>query len=105
MQVTVLLFAQARELAGASSVTLDVRDGSAPEAGKQSTVPISTVMSALLARLPQLAPLMQQCILSINYQYVDFRAADSTDQHIKYNDTVRVSSDDEIALIPPISGG
>lgn len=105
MQFTVLLFAQARELVDASSVTLDVDTTASDASSKADTVPISALITALLAHSPQLAPVMQQSILSINYQYVDFRAADSTDEQLRYNDAVRVSSKDEIALIPPISGG
>jgi molybdopterin converting factor subunit 1 len=84
MKVKVLLFAKAREIVGSSEVEVEIEGE-------------STTHAALLSKLgtevyPALQPILAICILAINQEY-------STDS----NNTI--NSGDEVALIPPISGG
>jgi molybdenum cofactor biosynthesis protein MoaC/molybdopterin converting factor subunit 1 len=82
MQVEIRLFAVLRERAGASSVTVELDDG-------------ATVDDAIAAagRRPELAELIERMPLraALNREYVDGSAA--------------IAAGDELALIPPVSGG
>ena len=80
MTVTVHLFARVRELAGADRVQLDVGTGS-----------VADVRAAVAAWCPAAAGLVARSAVAVNGEYA---ADDST-----------VSAADEIALIPPVSGG
>src|SRR5688572_17109980 len=76
MQVTVRLFAMLRERAGASEVTVELPDG-------------ATVRDALAA-LGDLADGMP-LVMAVNREYAP--------------EDARLDSGDELALIPPVSGG
>lgn len=82
----VLLFARARELAGVSSLSLSV-PGEAPS--------LTQARAAILAALPALAPLLASpsTLLALNASYVESE------------DTAIVRNGDEVAVIPPVSGG
>lgn len=80
MTVTVRLFARVREIAGADSVPVQVGRGS-----------VADVRSALAARFPAAAGLIARSALAVGGEY----AADDRP----------VTAADEIALIPPVSGG
>lgn len=84
MKVKILLFAKAREIVGASEIAVDIEGQ-------------TTTHEALIAFLgntayPALKPVLSSCILAINQEY-------ST------NLTDIIRETDEVALIPPISGG
>jgi molybdopterin converting factor subunit 1 len=81
MTLTVHLFARARELAGADAVTVDLPAGAT----------VATLRSALAARFPALATLLARSALAVNH---DFAEGDRV-----------LSEADEIAVIPPVSGG
>jgi len=82
--ITILLFAKARELVGKSSVT--------------SSVPANIGYLELLNRLEQQFPVLQRLdrafVLSLNESYIE------QDQQ-----ELVLATGDEIAVIPPISGG
>ena len=81
MTVTVRLFASYREAAGASRVEIALKDGDrGPE-----------VWAALVARFPALARQPSPAGYAVNDQYVD--------------GTRVLREHDEVALIPPVSGG
>jgi molybdopterin synthase catalytic subunit len=80
MTVAVRLFARVREFAAADLVRLD--DDCATVAG---------IRGALAARYPQVAGLIDRSAMAVNGEY-------APDDH-------RVSAEDDIALIPPVSGG
>ena len=81
MQVNVLFFAVLREKAHASSLQLDVAPG--------------TSVAGLLERLRQerigLTTWLDKCAVAVNRQYVPR--------------TIGLKDGDEVALIPPVSGG
>ncbi|MEO5817712.1 MAG: MoaD/ThiS family protein [Gemmatimonadaceae bacterium] len=80
MSVTVLLFASYADALGAPSVSLDL----------PSEATVADVLAAI-ARRPGAELLPALPLVAVNQRY----AASST----------RVSSGDEIALIPPVAGG
>ena len=81
MKVEVMLFAAAKENAGADRVTVE------------SCEPMTAllVLRQLGQAYPKLKPLLPSCRLAVDDQYVG-------------ND-FRVDPDSEVALIPPVSGG
>ena len=83
ISISVLLFARARELVGASSVTVSLDTPATTQA----------LLERLLAEHPALVPLLPHCLLAVNQEYVERDAAK------------QVSPGDEVAVIPPISGG
>jgi molybdopterin synthase sulfur carrier subunit len=82
MKVSVLLFAHARELVESSSVELELPDGN---------VTVKSVTDALTSKYPALADVMKTAMIAVNRKYVD--------------EDANVSAKDEIAVIPPVSGG
>ena len=81
MNVTVKLFAAARELAGCGEIELDL----------PSRATVGALRKALCAASPQLTPLAERSLIAVNEEY---RA-----------DSAEVSEGDAAALIPPVSGG
>lgn len=83
MSITVVFFAKARELAAVSSITLSI---------PSSTTPHNALHNSILPRFPALRPLIDHIILAVNQSYVS-------------ESTAYLKDGDELALIPPISGG
>ncbi len=81
MQVKVLLFAQARQIADADSVSIEMKN--------ESTV--GELRHAVAQQFPDLAALVSRSSFSVQHQYAI--------------DTDVIPSGAEIALIPPVSGG
>jgi len=80
MTVTVWLFARLRELAGDDTIRVDV-----------GTATVSAVRAAVGVRLPAGRELIARSAVAVNGEY----AADEQ----------TVDGTDEVALIPPVSGG
>jgi len=81
MNVRVKLFAVAKQAAGADAIELAVADGAT----------VAAVRDALVERLPALAAVRRHLLFAVNTDY----AADSR----------VIASGDEVACIPPVSGG
>jgi molybdopterin converting factor subunit 1 len=81
MRVTVRLFARLRDLAGAADVTVDVR----------APATIEDVWQALATIYPAVAPFRASLSAALNDDYAKMTAA--------------VSDSDEVAFLPPVSGG
>lgn len=81
VSLRVLLFAAARDWVGADVVTIDV----------EAPATAAVVLSALGDRFPPLAPLLPSCRLAVDQSFVP--PGHAIDPH------------DELALIPPVSGG
>lgn len=81
MKIAIKLFAAARELTGADEIAVDAAE----------PVTIGELRLLLAEQCPEVAPLAARSMMALNAQYCD--------------DAARVSPDDEIALIPPVSGG
>lgn len=81
MEVRVRLFALAREKAGTGEVGWSVADGST----------VADLWASLVARWPQLGPLGGSVSFAVNQEYADRSRV--------------LDDDDEVAVIPPVSGG
>ncbi len=81
MAVTIQLFARARELAAAGAVTLELPAGAS----------VADLRRALTERIPALAGILALSRIAVNHAFVD--------------ETRLLASGDEIAVIPPVSGG
>jgi molybdopterin converting factor subunit 1 len=81
MHIHIKFFALARQLAGISSVELDV-----PEAATAGDV-----RARLARKFPDLAAVLQSCTLAVDAHYV--------------RDDALVAPGSEVAVIPPVSGG
>ena len=83
MRVNVKLFAQLRDKAGADEMPVDVADAAAPT--------VNDVWQALVAARPDLAPFESSVSCAVNATYAR--------KH------TRVNAGDEVAFLPPVSGG
>lgn len=83
-QVKVLFFASCREMAGTKQIMLELP-------GERSTT--SALRRHVVERLPGLEPVAPTVTLALNQEYID----PEQDSPLK--------DGDEIAFIPPISGG
>lgn len=83
VDVSVLFFAQAREIAGTNKLIISV----------PSRCSIRHLLSLILAKFPALTDIAQSSVLAVNHQYVE------VDSHCTF------VKGDEVAFIPPISGG
>ena len=81
MRVTVKLFAIVKERAGVGELSLDLRDGS----------DVAAAAAALGEKLPAVADFLGRSAFAVNREY----AAAST----------VLRDGDELAVIPPVSGG
>ena len=81
MTLTVHLFARARDLAGAASVSVDLPPGAT----------VAALRAALAARHPALAPLLARSAVAVDHDFAD-------DDHA-------LTPAAEVAVIPPVSGG
>jgi molybdopterin converting factor subunit 1 len=81
MNVRVRLFARARDLAGADTLTLDLPPGSTA----------AELRRRLADACPCLAPLLERSALAVDDEFA--------------GDAQVLSAGSEIALLPPVSGG
>ena len=81
MTVTVLFFAAARELAGAESLPVELP----PRAT------VAALRAELARRMPSLAGLLAKSALAVNHDFAQ-------DERV-------LLATDEVAVIPPVSGG
>lgn len=75
---TVRLFARTRDLAGADSIQVDAAT-------------VAELRTRLREKVPALEGLLPRCAIAVNESFAD--------------DAQSISNSDEIALIPPVSGG
>ncbi len=81
MTMSVRLFARARDLAGASAVSVDLPEGAT----------VGEMRAALAGQMPALAALLPRCAVAVGGEY----AAD--DRGLR--------AGEEVAVLPPVSGG
>ncbi|MER3416195.1 MAG: molybdopterin converting factor subunit 1 [Gemmataceae bacterium] len=81
MQVRVLFFARARELAETDCLVLELPAGAS----------LSSVRESLASRCPRLASFLGQCLFAVNKDFA--------------SDCKPLQPGDEIAVLPPVSGG
>lgn len=83
MQIKVLLFAEARDLAEADSIEIKLASSEATK---------SEIFDAVKRAASCLEQILDTCNLAYNHQYIG-------------NETLSIKETDELALIPPIGGG
>jgi len=81
MTLTVHLFARARELAGAGTMTVELPPGAT----------VADLRRELGRRFPALAGLLERSALAVNHDFAE--------------DGRVIAAGDEVAVIPPVSGG
>ena len=81
MRVTVRLFARLRDLAGTGEIVRDVPAGAT----------VRTVWDGLVAEHPQIAPYAESMSCAVNADYARM--------------TTAIGDGDEVAFLPPVSGG
>ena len=81
MHVTIRLFARLRELAGASELTRELPDGAVA----------SDAWQVLVAECPALADYTRSIACAVNEEYARLTAA--------------LADGDDVAFLPPVSGG
>ena len=84
IQVKLLLFAKARELVGAKETQLTL---------SSKELPVSSILEQILQLYSVLQPIAENIVLAYNQEYKDS------------DDIITISPGDELAIIPPISGG
>lgn len=83
MQVKVLFFAASREAAGKSEETVELGDGATTQ----------ELLQYLVQSYPALESVMRSCVFAVNQEYVPQSQA------------LALQQNDEVAIIPPLSGG
>ncbi|MBA4186782.1 MAG: molybdopterin converting factor subunit 1 [Planctomycetaceae bacterium] len=81
MLIRVLLFAAARDHAGADSVSVELPAGAT----------VAALHTELSRQLPALTPLLARSAIAVNHDFAE--------------DSLVLSPGDEVAIIPPVSGG
>jgi len=81
IRVTVRLFAGVREAAGADELAMELPEGAT----------VDDLQCVLAERVPALSRILPSCVVAVNRRY----AAGA----------VSLSDGDEVAVIPPVSGG
>jgi molybdopterin converting factor subunit 1 len=81
MKVAVKLFAAVRDIVEQSEVVLELEDHAT----------VKMLRTKLAEQYPPLQPLLSQTLFAVNAQYVP--------------DSTPLEEDNDIALIPPVSGG
>ncbi len=81
MKIKALFFASSRDIVGSKEVELDIPEG----------VNVGDLRRDLIVRYPGLAPLQQVLSVAVNTDYAD--------------DSALLKQGDEVAFIPPVSGG
>jgi molybdopterin converting factor subunit 1 len=82
VQVTVRLFALARQRAGRAEVVVEIAEPAT----------VAALKAALAAAYPELAPLIPQLMIAVDADYAD-------------DDAHMIPPGVEVAAIPPVSGG
>ncbi len=83
IKVKVLFFAKSREVVGKSELSYDV----------ESKTTVKELIASVVKTYPALEPVLTSAVLSLNLEYI----ACNSQETLKQND--------ELAIIPPISGG
>jgi molybdopterin synthase sulfur carrier subunit len=81
MRITIRLFGRLREMAGASELERDVPDAAT----------VATAWQALSAEFPPMAPHARSVSAAVNADFAKMSA--------------RLAEGDEVAFLPPVSGG
>ena len=81
MTIRLKLFAIAKQLVGSDTIDFELKDGAT----------IAELRETLLQRVPNLSPMRDTLRFAVNSEYAD--------------DDTKIRESDELACIPPVSGG
>tara|TARA_Y100000590_G_scaffold463778_1_gene631401 strand:+ start:32521 stop:32772 length:252 start_codon:yes stop_codon:yes gene_type:complete len=81
ISINIKPFARYREIIGEKDIVMNLPEGSS----------VSDLITDLVNKYPYLKPIESKIVVAINYEYQDH-------DHL-------LRSNDEVALIPPVSGG
>ena len=81
MKILVLFFASCSDIVGQREQTIEIQDGSR----------LDDLMDAVIREHPRLEPIRSSAMVSVNQEYAE--------------GTTALADGDEVALIPPVSGG
>ncbi|MEG3595320.1 MAG: MoaD/ThiS family protein [Chloroflexota bacterium] len=81
ISINIKPFASYREMIGEKGIVMNLPEGAS----------VSDLISDLVDKYPGLKPIESKMVVAINYEYQDHNYL--------------LQSDDEVALIPPVSGG
>lgn len=81
MKMTIKLFAILREISGQDEIHLEV----------PQEISCGEILSHVREKMPRLIPLLERCLIAVNGRYADQEAY--------------LTSGDEVAILPPVSGG
>jgi len=84
VQIRVLFFAKSRELTGLTESCMQVQSGRL--SGEE-------LLNFIIKSFPALYPVRDNLLLSVNQEYLE------------REQTIELSGEEEVAIIPPISGG
>jgi molybdopterin converting factor subunit 1 len=84
MPATVLFFASAREAAGTDRTEVELTNGS---------IGSDDLLRLLTERHPALQSVLKACVMAVNQEYLEMDAVH------------QIKDGDEVAIIPPLSGG
>nr|CAG8610330.1 5976_t:CDS:2 [Entrophospora candida] len=88
-EVKIVYFATARDATNLSSETISLNSNN----DKNSITTLQEIINILKSRHKNLTPILENCMFAINMEYVD-----NVDKSM-------IKSGDEVAIIPPVSGG
>jgi molybdopterin converting factor subunit 1 len=93
--VNVLYFAASRDAAGTPRETVALPSADADASSPPTTTPATTdtLLDALVERHPALEPVLRSCVLALNQEYV------------ARGEGRALRDGDEVAVVPPLSGG
>ena len=81
MQLSVRLYARARDLAGSETISVEVSDNAR----------VADLRSALESQHPELGPIVSHLLVAVGTDYAD--------------ETTQLNTADDISCFPPVSGG
>ncbi|KND03701.1 uncharacterized protein SPPG_01167 [Spizellomyces punctatus DAOM BR117] len=93
--INVLYFAGAKDASGVTEEIFEIPPG-------QETIRVPQLIQALSNKHPPLLKVFEAAILAVNMEYVD---RDGKLTEGEGNRIVEVKAGDEVAIIPPLSGG
>ncbi|KAJ3413043.1 hypothetical protein HDV05_008564 [Chytridiales sp. JEL 0842] len=111
MSVQVLYFAASRDATGTPQESIKLSDVTTSTTTNRSTttttqIPLDDLLLYMHRRHPGLKKLLETAMIAINMEYVQRESGWlELDSNASSRETVWVKEGDEVAVIPPVSGG
>lgn len=95
-KITILYFAAAKDATGVPQDSITLPTG-------KTTLTVPELIEKLIAKHPQLAKIFDAAMLAVNMEYVNKDGTPT--EGGKGSAPVEIKPEDEVAVIPPLSGG